>query len=69
MSGAGKPIVVTPRWNRVLSAHRVVLAVLLVAIFIAAVTGVFVAVSMGQTTAAFAIALVAGGFFSAAAFC
>ncbi|EFG75800.1 hypothetical protein HMPREF0591_4329 [Mycobacterium parascrofulaceum ATCC BAA-614] len=42
------------------------LAVAVVIAFIAAVTGIVVAASTGHTTAALAIAIVAGGWFSAA---
>ena len=69
MGAYSKPIVVTTRWNRALFAHRVVLAALLVAVFVAAVMGIIMALSAGQTTAAFAIALIVGGFFAAAALC
>jgi hypothetical protein len=66
MTGPTKPIVVAPGWNRAITSHRAVLAVLMVSIFIGAVVGIVVTLSTGQTTAALVIALVAGGFFSAA---
>jgi hypothetical protein len=69
MSGSTKPIIVTPRWDRVITSHRAVLVVFMVVIFLSAVAGIALTLSAGQTTAAITIALIAGGFFSAAAFC
>lgn len=69
MGGSSKPIIVTPRWNRAITSHRVVLALFMVTIFMSAVAGIVVSLSMGQETTATVIALVAGGFFSAAVFC
>jgi hypothetical protein len=69
MRGSSKPTIVSPRWDRAITSHRLVLAVLMVAIFISAVGGIVVSMSMGQTTTATVIALIAGGFFSAAIFC
>lgn len=69
MSGSTKPTIVTPRWNRAITSHRVVLVALMVTIFISAILGVVIALSAGQTTAALVIGLLAGGFFSAALFC
>lgn len=60
-----KPPVVTPRPGAI-SPHRVLLAVLMVAIFISAVVGVAVTLSMGQTQIAIIISIVAGGFFLSA---
>lgn len=59
-NGPSKPIVVSPRS----SGHRIVLALLVAASFVAAVTGIVVTASMGQNTAALIIALVAAGSFS-----
>ncbi|MCV7100152.1 hypothetical protein [Mycobacterium palustre] len=55
-----------PAWNRAITSNRVVLAALMISIFVGAIVGIVVTLSMGQTTAALVIALVAGGFFSAA---
>ena len=66
MGGSSKPVTVAPSWNRAITAHRAVLAVLMISIFVGAVVGIVVTLSAGQTTAALVIALVAGGFFSAA---
>lgn len=63
---SSKPVTVTPRSSGAINPHRVLMALLLVAIFISAVVAVIVAASMGQTTAALIIALVAGGCFSTA---
>lgn len=58
-NGSSKPVV-SPRS----SGHRILLALLVTGIFVAAVAGIVVTASMGQTTAALIIALVAGGSFS-----
>lgn len=46
-----------------ISGHRVLLAVLMFVIFIAAVTGVVMTISSGQPAMAIAIGLVAAAFF------
>ncbi|MDM4142174.1 MULTISPECIES: hypothetical protein [Mycobacterium] len=61
--------VVAPRTGAAVNSHRVLVAFLTVTVFICAIVGVVAAAMMGQTTAALLIALVAGGWFSAAAFC
>ena len=61
---SSKPAIVTPRFSGAINPHRVLMAILMVAIFISAIVAVVVAASMGQTTAALIIALVAGGCFS-----
>jgi hypothetical protein len=72
MSGVNrpsKPAVAAARPHDAIHPHRVLMALLVVAIFICAVAGVVVMASMGQTTAALVIALVAGGSFCTAALC
>lgn len=64
--GSGKYVVVAPRASGAVHSHRILLALVMVMAFIAAITGVVVAASTGHTTAALVIALVAGGWFSAA---
>lgn len=59
--GPSKPLI-APRS----SGHPILLAALVAAAFVAAVTGVVVTASMGQQTAALIIALVAAGSFSTA---
>lgn len=61
--------VVAPRAGAAVNAHRVLMALLAVTIFICAIVGVVAAATTGHETAALIIALVAGGSFSAAAFC
>lgn len=72
MSGvnrSSKPAVVAARPRDAIHPHRVLMALLVVAIFICSIVGVVVMASMGQNTAALVIALVAGGCFSTAALC
>jgi hypothetical protein len=71
MVGVDRPhkTVVAPRTGAAVNSHRVLVAFLTVTVFICAIVGVVAAAMMGQTTAALLIALVAGGWFSAAAFC
>lgn len=71
MVGVDRPhkTVVAPRTGAAVNSHRVLVAFLTVTVFICAIVGVIAAAMMGQTTAALLIALVAGGWFSAAAFC
>ncbi|GAA4542928.1 hypothetical protein [Mycobacterium paraffinicum] len=64
--GSSKHVVVAPRPSGVVHSHRILLAVFVVMALIAAITGIVVAASTGHTTAALVIALVAGGWFSAA---
>ena len=64
--GSSKPVVVAPRPSGAISSHRILLALVVAMALIAAITGVVVAASTGHTTAALVIALVAGGWFSAA---
>lgn len=64
--GSRKHVIVAPRAGGAIHSHRILLAVGVVMAFAAAVTGVVVAASTGHTTAALVIALVAGGWFSAA---
>ncbi|OBG63409.1 hypothetical protein [Mycobacterium sp. E3339] len=64
--GSGKYVVVAPRATGAVRSHRILLALAVVMAFIAAVTGIVVAATTGDTTAALVIALVAGGWFSAA---
>lgn len=60
---------IAPRSGAAVNSHRLLVAFLTVTVFICAIVGVIAAALMGQTTAALLIALVAGGWFSAAAFC
>ncbi|OBJ09039.1 hypothetical protein A5624_18775 [Mycobacterium sp. 1482292.6] len=71
MVGVDRPhkTVIAPRTGAAVNSHRLLVAFLTVTIFICAIVGVIAAAMMGQTTAALLIALVAGGWFSAAAFC
>jgi hypothetical protein len=71
MVGVDRPhkTVIAPRTGAAVNSHRLLVAFLTVTVFICAVVGVIAAAMMGQTTAALLIALVAGGWFSAAAFC
>ncbi|BBZ47123.1 hypothetical protein [Mycobacterium parmense] len=55
-----------PRPRGASGSHPMLMAAFVVTIFISAIVGIVVAASMGQTTAALIIALVAGGSFSAA---
>jgi hypothetical protein len=70
MMGANKDSIGEPRLVRpvhpssAVHGHRVMLGVLLVLIFIAAVVGVVFAAVSGQGTIALIIALFAGAFFS-----
>ncbi|WP_374022414.1 hypothetical protein [Mycobacterium sp. HNNTM2301] len=64
--GSGKYVVVAPRASGAVHSHRILLALVVVTALIAAITGVVVAASTGHATAALVIALVAGGWFSAA---
>jgi len=66
---SNRPVVVAARPRDAIHPHRVLMALFVVAIFICAVAGVIVMASMGQTTAALVIALVAGGSFCTAALC
>lgn len=71
MAGVDRPhkTVIAPRTGAAVNSHRLLVAFLTVTVFICAIVGVIAAAMMGQTTAALLIALVAGGWFSAAAFC
>ncbi len=61
--------VVAPRAGAAVNSHRLLMAFLAVTIFICAIVGIVAAATTGHGTAALIIALVAGGSFSAAAFC
>ncbi|OBH53254.1 hypothetical protein [Mycobacterium sp. E2479] len=61
--------VITPRAGAAVNSHRLLVAIVTVTVFVCAIVGVIAAAVMGQTTAALFIALVAGGWFSAAALC
>ncbi|RAU99643.1 hypothetical protein DQP58_02750 [Mycobacterium colombiense] len=71
MAGVDRPhkTVIAPRTGAAVNSHRVLVAFLTVTVFICAIVGAIAAAMMGQTTAALLIALVAGGWFSAAVFC
>lgn len=71
MVGVDRPhkTVIAPRTGAAVNSHRLLVAFLTVTVFICAIVGVIAAAMTGQTTAALLIALVAGGWFSAAAFC
>ncbi|BCZ20275.1 hypothetical protein MYSE111917_11900 [Mycobacterium senriense] len=60
---------IAPRAGAAVNSHRLLVAFLTVTVFICAIVGVVAAAMMGQSTAALLIALVAGGWFSAAALC
>lgn len=51
------------------SVERTVMAIALVIVFIAAIVGVAVAISMGHGVAVIGITLIAGGLFCAAGLC
>ncbi|OBJ33560.1 hypothetical protein [Mycobacterium colombiense] len=61
--------VIAPRAGAAVNSHRVLVAFLTVTVLICAIVGAIAAAAMGQTTAALLIALVAGGWFSAAVLC
>lgn len=71
MVGVDRPhkTVIAPRPGAAVNSHRLLVAFLTVTVLICAIVGVVAAAMMGQTTAALLIALVAGGWFSAAVFC
>lgn len=58
-----------PRAGAAVNSHRVLVAFLTVTVLISAIVGAIAAAAMGQPTAALLIALVAGGWFSAAVLC
>ncbi|BBZ74116.1 hypothetical protein [Mycobacterium paraseoulense] len=64
--GPKKPVVAVPRPSGAIHPHRTMLAVAIVVALTAAITGTVVAASTGHTTAALVIAVVTGGWFSAA---
>ncbi|QBC86307.1 hypothetical protein [Mycobacterium avium] len=61
--------VIVPRAGAAVNSHRVLVAFLTVTVLISAIVGAIAAAAMGQPTAALLIALVAGGWFSAAVLC
>ena len=61
--------VIAPRSGAAVNSHRLLVAVLTVTVLVGAIMGAIAAAAMGQTTAALLIALVAGGWFSAAVLC
>jgi hypothetical protein len=55
---------VAPRSSRAIDARRLLMALFMLCLFVAAIAGLDVAATTGHTTAGLVVALVAGGSFS-----